>query len=165
MYCFAWFRHDRFTLAAQNLQVLGEAYQVLSDPAQRQDYDAYGKSGISTVVSHYCNIALALQPYLLFKEREEKLAEILKNQLNVYVQGSKEEFRAHAEAEVSRLSNAAESFSDSHHRSMDSDNLIDEGRRTVAFDWSVMLRKVTTDKSWEREFLVPARFLFFSVGF
>ncbi|XP_062195140.1 chaperone protein dnaJ 10-like isoform X2 [Phragmites australis] len=41
------------------------------------------------------------------KEREEKLAEILKNRLHIYVQGNKEEFVQLAEAEVSRLSNAA----------------------------------------------------------
>ncbi|KAL8218354.1 hypothetical protein R6Q57_021727 [Mikania cordata] len=41
------------------------------------------------------------------KEREEKLIELLKNRLYDYVQGNKEEFIRHAEAEVSRLSNAA----------------------------------------------------------
>jgi len=40
------------------------------------------------------------------KEREEKLAEILKNRLHLYVQGNKEEFVHLAEAEVSKLSNA-----------------------------------------------------------
>jgi hypothetical protein len=46
------------------------------------------------------------------KEREEKLAEILKDRLNQYVQGNKEEFIKHAEAEVARLSNAGKfSFS------------------------------------------------------
>ncbi|KAH0972024.1 hypothetical protein GBA52_024180 [Prunus armeniaca] len=41
------------------------------------------------------------------REREEKLAETLKNRLNQYVQGNKEDFVSHAEAEVARLSNAA----------------------------------------------------------
>ncbi|KAL5572968.1 hypothetical protein UlMin_022565 [Ulmus minor] len=41
------------------------------------------------------------------REREEKLAEILKNRLNQYVQGNKCEFKSHAIAEVARLSNAA----------------------------------------------------------
>lgn len=40
------------------------------------------------------------------KEREEKLVELLKNRLNQYVQGNKEDFVCHAEAEVAKLSNA-----------------------------------------------------------
>lgn len=131
--------------AAQNFQVLGEAYQVLSDPAQRQAYDSYGKSGISKEAiidpaaifamlfgselfeEYIGQLAMASMASLdiftegedfdakklqekmrvVQKEREEKLAEILKDRLNLYVQGSKEEFRDHAKAEVSRLFNAA----------------------------------------------------------
>lgn len=40
------------------------------------------------------------------REREEKLAEILKDRLNLYVQGNKEDFVHKAEAEVLRLSTA-----------------------------------------------------------
>ena len=40
------------------------------------------------------------------RDREEKLAEILKDRLNQYVQGNKDDFVRHAEAEVARLSNA-----------------------------------------------------------
>ncbi|KAL6317063.1 hypothetical protein AAG906_029815 [Vitis piasezkii] len=132
-------------LAAQNFQVLGEAYQVLSDPSQRQAYDAHGKSGISTdaiiepaaifamlfgseLFEEYIGqLAMASMASLdifiegeqfdakklqekmrvVQKEREEKLADILKDRLNQYVQGNKEDFVNHAEAELSRLSNAA----------------------------------------------------------
>ncbi|KAL0366541.1 UNVERIFIED_CONTAM: Chaperone protein dnaJ 10 [Sesamum radiatum] len=124
-------------LAAQNFQILGEAYQVLSDPAQRQAYDAYGKSGISTDLCHAFwselfeeyigQLAMASMASLdvftegeefdakklqekmrtVQREREEKLAGILKDRLNLYVQGNKEEFIHQAEAEVARLSNAA----------------------------------------------------------
>ncbi|XP_042383497.1 chaperone protein dnaJ 10-like isoform X1 [Zingiber officinale] len=132
-------------LAAQNFQALGEAYQVLSDPTQRQAYDAYGKSGISTDTiidpaaifamlfgselfeDYIGQLAMASMASLdiftegeqtdakklqekmraIQKEREEKLADILKNRLHQHVQGNKDEFIRHAEAEVTRLSNAA----------------------------------------------------------
>uniref|UniRef100_A0A6N2LDU4 J domain-containing protein n=1 Tax=Salix viminalis TaxID=40686 RepID=A0A6N2LDU4_SALVM len=127
---------------AYYIRTLGEAYQVLSDPAQRQAYDAYGKSGISTesiiepaaifamlfgselFEDYIGELAMASMASLdiftegdtkklqekmrvVQKEREEKLAEILKDRLNQYVQGNKEEFIKHARAEVARLSNAA----------------------------------------------------------
>ncbi|KAI3992177.1 hypothetical protein MKX01_015068 [Papaver californicum] len=132
-------------LAAQNFQVLGEAYQVLSDPTQRQAYDSYGKSGISTEAiidpaaifamlfgselfeKYIGQLAMASMASLdiftegeqfdakkvqekmrvVQKEREEKLAEALKDRLNQYVQGNKDSFISHAEGEVTRLSNAA----------------------------------------------------------
>ncbi|KAK4726058.1 hypothetical protein R3W88_030975 [Solanum pinnatisectum] len=132
-------------LAAQNFQVLGEAYQVLSNPSQRQAYDAHGKSGISTdaiidpaaifamlfgseLFEEYIGqLAMASMASLdiftegedfdarklqekmrvVQRDREEKLAKTLKDRLNLYVQGNKEDFVRHAEAEVSRLSNAA----------------------------------------------------------
>ncbi|KAL2506101.1 DNAJ heat shock N-terminal domain-containing protein [Abeliophyllum distichum] len=132
-------------LAAQNFQILGEAYQVLSDPSQRQAYDAHGKSGISTEAiidpaaifamlfgselfeEYIGQLAMASMASLdiftegeefdakklqekmrtVQKEREEKLAGILKDRLNLYVQGHKDEFIRQAEAEVSRLSSAA----------------------------------------------------------
>ncbi|KAL2248698.1 chaperone protein dnaJ 10 [Sesamum indicum] len=132
-------------LAAQKFQILGEAYQVLSDPTQRQAYDSYGKSGISKesiidpaaifamlfgselfeeyigqlAMASFASLdvfaegeqfdAKKLQEKLqtVQREREERLAGVLRDRLNLYVQGNKEEFVSHAEAEVSRLSKAA----------------------------------------------------------
>ncbi|KAJ0257507.1 Chaperone protein dnaJ 10 [Hirschfeldia incana] len=129
--------------AAHNFQVLGEAYQVLSDPGQRQAYDTYGKSGVSTEIIDPAAIFAMLFGSELFeeyigqlamasmasldilsegdqidtkkivdkmravqKEREDKLAQILKDRLNLYVT-NKDQFISNAEAEVTRLSNAA----------------------------------------------------------
>ncbi|KAG8087934.1 hypothetical protein GUJ93_ZPchr0010g8205 [Zizania palustris] len=131
--------------AAEKFQELGEAYQVLSDPTQRQVYDLNGKSGISTegiidpaaifamlfgselFEDYIGQLAMASMASLdnfgedehidtsklhekmqaVQQEREEKLAEVLKSRLHIYVQGNKEEFIELAQAEVSRLSNAA----------------------------------------------------------
>ncbi|KAJ4916302.1 DNAJ heat shock N-terminal domain-containing protein [Raphanus sativus] len=129
--------------AAHNFQVLGEAYQVLSDPGQRQAYDTYGKSGVSTEIIDPAAIFAMLFGSELFeeyigqlamasmasldilsegdqidtkkiidkmravqKEREDKLAQILKDRLNLYLT-NKDAFISNAEAEVTRLSNAA----------------------------------------------------------
>ncbi|KAG1363317.1 putative Chaperone protein dnaJ 10 [Cocos nucifera] len=130
---------------AYYIKVLGEAYQVLSDPAQRLAYDNYGKSGISTETiidpaaifamlfgselfeDYIGQLAMASMASLdiftegeqidakklqemmkaVQKEREERLAQILKDRLNLYVQGHNDEFISQAEAEVARLSSAA----------------------------------------------------------
>ncbi|XP_010270365.1 PREDICTED: chaperone protein dnaJ 10 [Nelumbo nucifera] len=129
--------------AAERFQVLGEAYQVLSDPVQREAYDQNGKYCISRetmldptavfallfgselfedYVGHLAVASMASSelatecdnPEKLHdrlkavqKEREEKLARILKDFLNRYVHGDKEGFIHHAASEAKRLSDAA----------------------------------------------------------
>lgn len=129
--------------AAQNFQELGEAYQVLSDPVQRDAYDRNGKNCISRetmldptavfallfgselfedyighlAVASMASFELAKENdspekvhdrlKVVQREREEKLARILKDFLHQYVQGDKKGFVQHAEAEAERLSCAA----------------------------------------------------------
>eukprot|EP01018_Ginkgo_biloba_P034326 Gb_40954 [translate_table: standard] len=130
--------------AAEKFQVLGEAYQVLSDATQRAAYDNHGKGGISkeTMLDPASVFAmlfgselfedyigqLALASMVSFemsndgkqidekklqekikvfqREREDKLANILKKRLNEYVQNDKESFVSNAQAEVRRLANS-----------------------------------------------------------
>ncbi|GJN33581.1 hypothetical protein PR202_gb22200 [Eleusine coracana subsp. coracana] len=69
-----------------------------NDPLAAEKFQARAPLSRSCLLNHL---------YVVQKEREEKLAEILKNRLHIYVQGNKEEFVQLAEAEVTRLSNAA----------------------------------------------------------
>ncbi|XP_030474845.2 chaperone protein dnaJ 10 [Syzygium oleosum] len=129
--------------AAERFQVLGEAYQVLSDPMQREAYDRNGKYSISRdtmldpmavfallfgselfedYIGHLAVASMASSEYAadsdnpdklhdrlkaVQREREEKLARLLKDFLNEYVYGDKRCFVQHAKAEAKRLSGAA----------------------------------------------------------
>ncbi|KAL3846177.1 hypothetical protein ACJIZ3_003580 [Penstemon smallii] len=87
-----------------------------ADPLQQQAYDAYeyiGQLAMTSLASLEVSIEggefdrekLKETLQTIQKEREKKLACILKDRLNLYVQGNKEEFIRCAEAEVLRLSN------------------------------------------------------------
>ncbi|KAL8166151.1 hypothetical protein V2J09_007650 [Rumex salicifolius] len=123
--------------AAARFQVLGEAYQVLSDPLQRDAYDRNGKHSISRdsmldptavfsllfgsevfedYVGHLAVASMASSELALatesdnsdkLQEKEERLARFLKAFLNQYVHGDKEGFLDRAKSEAKRLSDAA----------------------------------------------------------
>ncbi|XP_057503869.1 chaperone protein dnaJ 10 [Actinidia eriantha] len=129
--------------AAERFQVLGEAYQVLSEPVQRDAYDRNGKYNVSrdTMLDPTAVFALLFgselfEDYIghltvasmasselagesdnpeklheklkaVQKEREEKLARILRDLLHQYVRGDKVGFVRHAESEAERLSHTA----------------------------------------------------------
>ncbi|XP_011088442.1 chaperone protein dnaJ 10 [Sesamum indicum] len=132
--------------AAQDFQVLGEAYQVLSDPENREVYDKYGKEEVmkdtmvdptvlfgmmfgNEIFENYVgqlsllssppsefdpDLPLEVQKPKLEKlmkalqeEREEKLQKVLKNRLEQYVTGQKDDFVESAKLEAKRLSQAA----------------------------------------------------------
>lgn len=129
--------------AAEKFQILGEAYQVLSDPVQRNAYNQNGKHSVSreTMLDPMAVFALLFgselfEDYIghlavasmasseladetedpdklneklkaVQREREERLARILKDYLGQYVRGDKKGFFQRAESEARRLSRAA----------------------------------------------------------
>uniref|UniRef100_A0A803L731 J domain-containing protein n=1 Tax=Chenopodium quinoa TaxID=63459 RepID=A0A803L731_CHEQI len=113
--------------AAERFQILGEAYQALSDPVQRDVYDRNGKHSISNelfedYIGHLAVASMASSEFIsahdsperineklkaIQKEREEKLAVKLKDFISQYARGDKKGFIQRAESEVKRLSNAA----------------------------------------------------------
>nr|GEW96889.1 hypothetical protein [Tanacetum cinerariifolium] len=114
--------------AAERFQVLGEAYQILSDPVKRDAYDRNGKGSISKdtmldstavfavlfgselfedYIGHLAVATMASAELTIQREREEKLARTLKNFIHQYVRGDKDEFSQRAESEAERLSQAA----------------------------------------------------------
>ncbi|KAG4387313.1 hypothetical protein AAZX31_13G023900 [Glycine max] len=129
--------------AAEKFQILGEAYQILSVPVQRNAYNQNGKHSVSreTMLDPMAVFALLFgselfEDYIghlavasmasseladetedpdklneklkaVQKEREEKLARILRDYLGQYVRGNKKGFFQRAESETRRLSRAA----------------------------------------------------------
>ena len=101
--------------AIDNFQVLGEAYQVLSDPAVfdmlfgSELFEHYiGKLSILSILSfvmsteggHIYTKKLRKKMKVFQDERDKKLAQILKDRLNQYVQGDREGFIQQAISKV-----------------------------------------------------------------
>ncbi|KAL9252900.1 Chaperone protein dnaJ 10-like protein [Drosera capensis] len=129
--------------AATRFQLLGEAFQILSDPERREAYHRDGKDELSRGSELDAVVVFAMQfgserfmdyigqlsaasmasfelageiddPDELQEklkavqiEREAKLATVLKDKLNQYVQGKKKEFLDHAQSEARQLSDTA----------------------------------------------------------